>query len=392
MREAVIVSGARTAIGKAPRGKLRTVRPEDMGAAVVAEALRRAEGLKPQDVQDVIMGTAFPEGEQGLNMGRAILLRAGLPEMVPGMTVNRFCSSGLQTIALAAQSVLAGWSEVIIAGGVESQSMVPMVGHHLSPNPTLAVEYPQLYLGMGLTAENVAAKYKVSREDQDKFSLRSHQRAVAAIEAGKFKGEIVPLKVSITEPNGDKSKTDAYIFDTDEGPRRDTTLQALAALRPVFQQGGTVTAGNSSQTSDGAGAVVVMERKYAEANGFKPLVRMISFAVGGVPSEIMGIGPVVAVPKALKIAGLSLQDIDVIELNEAFAAQAIAVIRELGMDEEKVNVNGGAVALGHPLGATGAKLTVQIINEMKRRKLHYGMVTMCIGGGMGAAGIFENLN
>ncbi len=392
MREAVIVSAVRTAIGKAPRGKLRTVRPEDMGASVVAEAIRRAEGLQPNDIEDVIMGTAFPEGEQGLNMGRAIALRAGLPQVVPGMTVNRFCSSGLQTIALAAQQIRAGWGEIIVAGGVESQSTVPMVGFHLAPNPTLALECPGLYLGMGLTAENVAREYHVTREDQDKFSLRSHQRAVAAIDAGRFKGEIVPLQVSITEMDGNRPKTTSYVFDTDEGPRRDTTLEALASLRPVFAQGGTVTAGNSSQTSDGAGAAVVMEKERAKAMGLKPLVRMVSFAVGGVRPEVMGIGPVVAIPKALKVAGLSLKDIGLIELNEAFAAQAVAVIRELGLNEEILNVNGGAVALGHPLGATGAKLTAQLIGEMKRRNVQFGMVTMCIGGGMGAAGIFENLN
>lgn len=391
MKEAVIVSAARTAVGKAPRGRLRTFRPEDMAAAVIVEALHRAEGLKPEQVEDVILGTAFPEGEQGLNVGRAAALRAGLPNTVPGMTVNRFCSSGLQTIALAAQQIRAGWGEIIIAGGMESQSMVPMVGFHLSPNPVLAQENPGLYLGMGLTAENVAREYKISREDQDQFSFRSHQRAIAAQDTGKFKGEIVPLQVSVTEVDGNKPKTIKYVFDADEGPRRDTTLEALANLKPAFALGGTVTAGNSSQTSDGAAAVVVMERKRAEEMGFKPLVRMVSFAVGGVRPEVMGIGPIVAVPKALKLAGLTLDDIGLIELNEAFASQALAVIRELKMDQEKVNVNGGAVALGHPLGATGAKLTVQIINEMKRRNVQFGMVTMCIGGGMGAAGIFENL-
>ncbi len=392
MREAVIVSAVRTAVGKAPRGKLRTVRPEDMGATAVAEAIRRAEGLQPNDIEDVIIGTAFPEGEQGLNMARAVALRAGLPHVVPGMTVNRFCSSGLQTIALAAQQIRAGWGDIIVAGGVESQSTVPMVGFHLAPNPTLALECPGLYLGMGLTAENVAKEYHVTREAQDKFSLRSHQRAIAAQDAGRFKAEIVPLQVSITEMDGHRPRTQNYVFDTDEGPRRDTSLDALASLRPAFAQGGTVTAGNSSQTSDGAGAAVVMEKERAKAMGLKPLVRMVSFAVGGVRPEVMGIGPVVAIPKALKLAGLTLKDIGLIELNEAFAAQAIAVIRELGLNEEIVNVNGGAVALGHPLGATGAKLTAQLIGEMKRRNVQYGMVTMCIGGGMGAAGIFENLN
>ncbi len=391
MREAVIVSAARTAIGKAPRGKLRTYRPEDMAATVVTAALKRAGGLKPEEVEDVIVGCALPEGEQGLNMGRVIALRAGLPYTVPAMTVNRFCSSGLQTIALAAQQIITGWGNCIIAGGAESMSMVPMVGFHFAPDPWMALEYPGVYLGMGLTAENVAREYNVTRQDQDQFSLRSHQRAIAAQDAGKFKDEIVPLEVTIVEKPDGSVRTLKYTFDADEGPRRDTTLDALANLKPAFAQGGTVTAGNSSQTSDGAAAVVVMERERAESMGLKPLVRMVSFAVAGVRPEVMGIGPIAAIPKALKIAGLKLDDIGVIELNEAFAAQAIAVIRGLEMDEERVNVNGGAVALGHPLGATGAKLTVQLINEMKRRQVQFGMVSMCIGGGMGAAGIFENV-
>jgi acetyl-CoA acyltransferase len=392
MREAVIVSGVRTAIGKAPRGKLRTTRPEDMAATVVSAALKRTKRLEPEDVDDVIIGCAFPEGEQGLNMARIVTLRAGLPHIVPGMTINRFCSSGLQSIALAAQQIRAGWGNAIIAGGVESMSMVPMTGFHLAPNPFLAQEYPGVYLGMGVTAENVAREYKVTREDQDKFSLRSHQRAVAAQDKGKFKDEIVPLDVTIVEKTDGSVQTQKYVFDTDEGPRRDTSLEALAALRPAFQQDGTVTPGNSSQTSDGAGAVVVMERKRAEKMGLKPLVRMVAFAVAGVRPEVMGIGPIAAIPKALKMARLTLDDIGVIELNEAFAAQAVAVVRELKLDEDRVNVNGGAVALGHPLGATGAKLTVQLIHEMKRRKVQFGMVSMCIGGGMGAAGIFENLD
>ncbi len=391
MREAVIVSAARTAIGKAPRGKLRTYRPEDMAATVVTAALKRAGGLKPEEVEDVIVGCALPEGEQGLNMGRVIALRAGLPYTVPAMTVNRFCSSGLQTIALAAQQIITGWGNCIIAGGAESMSMVPMVGFHFAPDPWMALEYPGVYLGMGLTAENVAREYNVTRQDQDQFSLRSHQRAIAAQDAGKFKDEIVPLEVTIVEKPDGSVRTLKYTFDADEGPRRDTTLDALANLKPAFAQGGTVTAGNSSQTSDGAAAVVVMERERAESMGLKPLVRMVSFAVAGVRPEVMGIGPIAAIPKALKIAGLKLDDIGVIELNEAFAAQAIAVIRGLEIDEERVNVNGGAVALGHPLGATGAKLTVQLINEMKRRQVQFGMVSMCIGGGMGAAGIFENV-
>ncbi len=391
MREAVIVSGVRTAVGKAPRGKLRTTRPDDMAATVVREAFQRAGGLKPEDVDDVIIGCAMPEGEQGLNMGRIAALRAGLPNAVTGMTVNRFCASGVQTIALAAQQIRAGWGDCIVAGGAESMSMVPMIGFHFAPNPYLAMEYPSVYLGMGLTAENVAEQYDVSRQAQDEFAYRSHRNALAAIETGKFQNEIVPLDVNLFEMESGGTREQKYVFNIDEGPRRDTTLEALANLKPVFRNGGSVTAGNSSQTSDGAGAVVVMSDEKARALGMKPLVKMLSFAVGGVAPEIMGIGPVQAIPKALKLAGLELKDIDVIELNEAFAAQAVAVIRQLEMDEEKVNVNGGAIALGHPLGATGAKLTVQLIHEMKRRNLQYGMVTMCIGGGMGAAGIFENV-
>ncbi|MEW5719044.1 MAG: acetyl-CoA C-acyltransferase [Chloroflexota bacterium] len=392
MREAVIVSAVRTAVGKAPRGKLRTFRPEDMAAAVVSAALKRAPALKAENVDDVIMGCAFPEGEQGMNPARIIALRAGIPYTVPAMTINRFCSSGMQAIALGAQQIMAGWGDAIIAGGIESMSMVPMTGYHFAPNPTLAVEYPGAYLGMGLTAENVAREYGITREAQDKFSLVSHQRAIAAIDAGKFKDEIVPLDVKIVEWLDGKKNEQRYVFDVDEGPRRDSTLEALANLRPAFMQGGTVTAGNSSQTSDGAGAVVIMNREKANALGLKPLVKMIAFAVAGVKPEFMGIGPIEAIPKALKLAGLTLADIGVIELNEAFAAQSLAVVNTLKLDPEKTNVNGGAIALGHPLGATGAKLTVQIINEMKRRKVQFGMVSMCIGGGMGAAGIFENVN
>jgi acetyl-CoA acyltransferase len=392
MREAVIVSAVRTAVGKAPRGKLRTFRPEDMAAAVVSAALKRAPALKAESVDDVIFGCAFPEGEQGLNITRMIALRAGVPYTVPAMTINRFCSSGMQAIALGAQQILAGWGDAIIAGGVESMSMVPMTGYHFAPNPTFATEWPGAYLGMGLTAENVARDYKITREAQDKFSLLSHQRAAAAIEAGKFKDEIVPLDVKIVELLDGKKNEQKYVFNVDEGPRRDSTYEALANLKPAFMQGGTVTAGNSSQMSDGAGAVVVMNREKAESLGLKPLVKMIAFAVAGVKPEMMGIGPIEAIPKALKLAGLKLEDIGVIELNEAFAAQSLAVVNTLKLDPEKVNVNGGAIALGHPLGATGAKLTVQIINEMKRRKVQFGMVSMCIGGGMGAAGIFENLS
>lgn len=391
MRQPVIVSTARTAVGKAPRGKLRTVRPDDMASSVIKAAVERAGGLDPKQIDDVIIGCALPEGEQGLNMGRIAALRAGLPDTVTGMTVNRFCSSGLQTIALAAQQIIAGWGDTIVAGGSESMSLVPMVGFHFAPNPYLALEYPGVYLSMGLTAENVAAQYNVTREDQDQFALRSHQRAIAAIEAGKFKDQVVPLDVEVVERENGGTRDLKYTFDVDEGPRRDTSPQALASLRPVFRDGGTVTAGNSSQTSDGAAAVVIMEREKALAFGLTPLVRMVSFAVAGVPPELMGVGPVAAIPKALKIAGLTLDDIDLIELNEAFAAQAVAVMRQLEIDPERVNVNGGAIALGHPLGATGAKLTVQLVHEMKRRRAQFGMVTMCIGGGMGAAGIFENV-
>jgi acetyl-CoA acyltransferase len=391
MREAVIVSAARTAVGKSGRGALNGTRPDDMAAAAIKAAVERAPGLDPKEIDDVILGCAMPEAEQGLNMARAALLRAGLPVEVPGQTVNRFCSSGLQTIALAAQQIMTGMGEIVVAGGAESMSMVPMSGHHFAPNPEIAELTPDLYLGMGLTAENVARKYGVSREDQDAFALRSHQRALAAIESGAFKDQIVPLDVEKIWFEGGKRQRAATTFDTDEGPRRDTSAAALAKLKPVFAASGTVTAGNSSQTSDGAAAVVVMSREKADALGLKPLARFVSFAVAGVPPEIMGIGPVAAVPKALKLAGLSLEDMDLIELNEAFAAQALAVMRALEMDEEKVNVNGGAIALGHPLGCSGAKLTVQILHELARRGGRYGMVTMCVGGGQGAAGIFERL-
>ncbi len=393
MKEAVIVSSVRTAIGKAPAGKLARYRPEDMGATVVKEAIARAPGLDPKEIEDVIIGCATPEGEQGYQMARVICQRAGLPTEVPGQTVNRFCSSGLQTIALASERIIAGFGEVFVAGGVESMSASAQGGGRFKPNPYLAEEYPAAYTSMGITAENVADKYNVNRADSDEFSFHSHQKAIAAIEGGKFKNEIVPLQVEYVDldENG-KRRARNYTFDTDEGPRKDTSLEALAKLRPVFKNGGTVTAGSSSQTSDGAGAAVVMERGRAEALGLKPLARFVAFAVGGVPAEIMGIGPVVAIPKALKLAGLTLDQIDLFELNEAFSAQALAVIRTLEMDMDKINVNGGAVALGHPLGATGAILTAKLINEMKRRQSKYGMVTMCIGGGMGAAGIFENLH
>jgi acetyl-CoA acyltransferase len=391
MREAVIVSAVRTAVGKAPRGALRSVHPTDLAATVIRSAVERVPGLDPKEIDDVILGCAMPEAEQGLNMARVALLRAGLPTDVPGQTVNRFCASGLQTIALAAQQVMSGMGDVVVAGGAESMSAVPMGGHHFAPNPAMAEMSPDVYLGMGLTAENVAKRYEVSREDQDAFALRSHQRAIAAIDAGLFKDEIVPIEVEHVWFENGRVQRSTMIFDTDEGPRRDTSAEALAKLKPVFAVNGTVTAGNSSQTSDGSAAVVVMSREKADALGVKPLARFVSFAVAGVPPEIMGIGPVAAIPKALKQAGLTIDQIDLIELNEAFAAQALAVIRALELDEEKVNVNGGAIALGHPLGCTGAKLTVQILHELRRRGGRYGLITMCIGGGMGAAGIVEML-
>jgi len=391
MPEAVIVAAARTAVGRANRGALAHTRPEDMGAAAVKEAVRRAEGLDPADIDDVIMGCAMPEGPQGLNMGRIIALRAGLPDSVTAQTVNRFCSSGLQTIALGAQQIMAGMGQVVVAGGTESMSAVPMSGFCFRPNPWLVDHRPEAYVAMGITAENVAREHEISREDADEFSSRSHERALAAIRDGKFKDEIVPLEIEEVTMNGGRTAK-TITFDTDEGPRPGSTPEVLAKLRPAFHARGTVTAGNSSQTSDGAAAVVVMSREKAAELGLAPLARFVSFAVGGVRPEVMGIGPVVAIPKALKLAGLTLSDIDLVELNEAFACQALAVIREAGLDPEKTNVNGGAVALGHPLGATGAKLTTQLLYEMKRRGSRYGMVTMCIGGGMGAAGIFENLS
>ncbi len=387
MNEAVLVAGLRTAVGKAPRGSLRTTRPDDMAAEVIAALMKRTPALAADAIDDVIIGCAMPEAESGNNVARIAAIRAGLPDSVPAVTVNRFCSSGSQTIAMAAERIMAGMAEQIIAGGTESMSLVRGNGR-FRPNPDLIEHRPGVYLGMGLTAENVARQYNVSREDADAFSFRSHQKALAAQKAGKFADDgIVPLDVEIV---GESSRQ-RITFDKDEGPRADTTVEALAKLRPVFHARGVVTAGNSSQTSDGAAAVVVMSRRRAEELGLKPMARFISFAVGGVPPEIMGMGPTVAVPKALKLAGLKLEDIDLIELNEAFGAQALAVMRELSMNEERVNVNGGAIALGHPLGASGAKLTVQLLGEMRRRRVRYGMVTMCVGGGQGAATIFENL-
>ena len=392
MKEAVIVSIARTAVGKAPRGTLRSTRPDDMAATVIQEIVRRIAGLDANEIEDVILGCAMPEAQQGNNMARVASLRAGLPVSCSAMTINRFCSSGLQSIALGSERIMAGFAEVIVAGGAESMSMIPMGGYHFSPNPYLMDHYPDSYLNMGLTAENLARKHAISREEADQFSLRSHQRALAAIAEGKFKEEVVPLEVIEVSINGkDKSQTRKIVFNTDEGPRRETSLEALAKLKPAFHAYGTVTAGNSSQMSDGAAAAVVMSMERAKSLGAKPLARFVSYAAAGTLPEEMGVGPVYAIPKALKLAGLKLSDIELIELNEAFAAQALSVIKLAGLDPEKTNVNGGAIALGHPLGCTGAKLTATLLAEMKRRKLRYGMVTMCVGGGMGAAGIFENL-
>ncbi len=392
MKDAVIVSAVRTPVGKAKRGGLATARPDEMAATVIQALLKRTPNLNPAEIEDVVIGCAFPEGEQGMNMARMIALRAGLPESVPGETINRFCSSGVQAIAHAAYAIQSGQIETAIAGGAESMTMVPMTGYKFSPNPCFAQDLPHYFTNMGLTAENVSVKYNVSREDQDEFSLRSNQKAAKAVDSGLFDPELVPMDVEITELGADeKPVKKKFTVKRDEGPRGDSTLEVLAKLKPAFKEGGVVTAGNSSQMSDGAAGVVVMSAEKAAALGLKPLARFVAFAVGGVPPELMGIGPIVAIPKALKVAGLSLKDIDLIELNEAFAAQSLAVIRTLELDESKVNVNGGAIALGHPLGCTGAKLTTQLVHEMGRRKSKYGMVTMCIGGGMGAAAIFENL-
>jgi len=397
MKEAVIVNSLRTAVGKAPKGTLRHTRPDDMAAAVISALMQRTPALEAEQIDDVILGCAIPEAEQGNNMARVATLRAGLPASVSAMTINRFCSSGLQSIAMASERIIAGFADVIIAGGAESMSLIPMAGHKVAPNPYLADCYPDVYLNMGLTAENVARKYNVSREDADAFAMASHQKALAAIRDGKFKDEIVPLEVTTTvfsnsaNGNGGKPETQKKIFEVDEGPRADTSLDALAKLKPVFHAHGSVTAGNSSQTSDAAAAAIIMSAERAKALGLRPFARFVAFATAGVPPEIMGIGPVAAIPKVLRLAGLKLADIDLIELNEAFAAQALAVIREAGLDPAKVNVNGGAVALGHPLGCTGARLTATLLQEMKRRGSRYGLVTMCIGGGQGAAGIFENL-
>jgi acetyl-CoA acyltransferase len=389
--EALIVAAVRTPVGKAKKGGLSSVRPDEMAANVIQALLQRAPNLDPAQIEDVIIGCAFPEGEQGLNMARMIALRAGLPISVPGETINRYCSSGVQAIAHAAYAIQSGQIETAIAGGVESMTMVPMAGYKFSPNPYFAQDLPQYYTNMGLTAEKVALRYEVNREDQDAFALRSHQRASKAVVSGLLDPELTPVKVEVIEYADATTQRHDFVVRRDEGPRSDTSLEALANLKPAFKKNGMVTAGNSSQLSDGAAGTIVMSAKKAANLGLKPLARFVSFAVGGVSPELMGIGPVVAIPKSLKIAGLSLSDIDLIELNEAFAAQSLAVMRELDMDDEKVNVNGGAIALGHPLGCTGAKLTTQLIYEMGRRKSKYGMVTMCVGGGMGAAAIFENL-
>lgn len=393
MKEAVIVSAVRTAVGKAPKGTLRYTRPDDLAAAAIREAVSRVPGLDKQEIEDVIMGCAFPEAEQGMNVARTAMIEAGLPVETSAMTVNRYCSSGLQTIAIAADRIANGGAEVIIAGGLETMSMIPMGGNVVRPNPKLVETYPDYYLNMGLTAENVARKYEISREQADEFAFASHQKAVSAIDDGKFREEIVPISVRVDElDERGRVRSKEVVFDTDEGPRRDTSPESLAKLKPVFHAKGTVTAGNSSQMSDGAAAVVVMSSEKAAALGLKPLARFVAYATAGCLPEEMGVGPVYAIPKALKLAGLTLDQIDLIELNEAFAAQSLAVIKLLEMDPARINVNGGAIALGHPLGCTGAKLTATLLQEMRRRGARYGMVTMCVGGGMGAAGIFERLD
>jgi acetyl-CoA acyltransferase len=393
MADAVIVSAVRTAAGKAPNGTLRGTRPDELAAAVIAEALRRAPGIDASEVDDVILGCAMPEAEQGLNVARIASLRAGVPVSAPAVTINRFCSSGLQAIAFAAERVMCGFSSTIVAGGTESMSLVPMGGNKLSPNPALVDSYPDVYLSTGLVAENHARESSISREDQDAFALRSHQRAVAAIDAGRFADEIVPVTARLVvsaEGNG-KPSIREWPFAVDEGPRRDTSADALARLKPAFHARGTVTAGNSSQTSDGASAVVVTSAERARERGLTPLARFVAYTTAGVEPERFGLGPVPAIRKVLKLAGLTLDQMDLVELNEAFAAQVLACLKELPIDPERLNVNGGAIALGHPLGCTGAKLTTSILYEMQRRKARYGLVSMCVGGGMGAAGIFERM-
>ena len=391
MNSPVIVSAVRTAVGKAPKGKLSATRPDDMAAIAMRAAIERVNGLRNEDIDDIYIGCAMPEAEQGMNVARVSAFRAGIPYSVPAMTLNRFCSSGLQSIAFAADRITSGAAHCILAGGTESMSMIPMGGHKIAPNPTLIDENPDTYLSMGLTAENLASEFHIGREEQDAFALESHRRALAAMEAERFKDEIVPLPVhEVTIENGHRT-TREFSFGTDEGPRRDTSMEALGKLKPAFKAGGTVTAGNASQMSDGAAAVVVMSKEKADSMGLRPLARFVAYATAGVRPEIMGIGPVEAIPKVLKLAGLKLENIDLIELNEAFAVQSLAVIRALSLDPSKVNVNGGAIALGHPLGCTGSKLTATLLYEMQRRGARYGMVTMCVGGGMGAAGIFERI-
>jgi acetyl-CoA acyltransferase len=388
---AVIVSAVRTAVGKAPRGALSSTRPDDMAAVAIRAAVDRVPGLNPENIDDIYMGCAMPEAEQGMNVARVAAFRAGIPYSVPAMTLNRFCSSGLQSIAFAAERIASGAAHCIVAGGTESMSMIPMGGHKIAPNPSLIETNPDTYLSMGLTAENLATEYRISRDEQDAFALESHRRAVQALDSGRFSDEIAPLPVHEVLVERGQSLVREFTFAADEGPRRDTSMEALAKLKPAFKAGGTVTAGNASQMSDGAAAVVVMSEEMARSLGLKPLGRFVGYATAGVPPEVMGIGPIAAVPKVLKQAGLSLESLDLIELNEAFAVQALAVIRELGLDTSKVNVNGGAIALGHPLGCTGSKLTATLLYEMKRRGSRYGLVTMCVGGGMGAAGIFERV-
>ncbi|MFM8535657.1 MAG: acetyl-CoA C-acyltransferase [Acidimicrobiia bacterium] len=391
MQDAVVVSAVRTAVGKAPRGTLSVMRPDELGAIAIKGALARVPQLDPALVDDVIIGCAMPEGEQGMNVARISSLRAGIPVEASAVTINRFCSSGLQAIAYGAERIMLGAAGAAVAGGTESMSMVPMGGNKISPNPALVQSYPDVYLSTGLVAENHARESSITRAQQDEFALRSHQRAVKAIESGFFKNEIVPLTVRVTQPNGGTPSIKELTFDTDEGPRKDTSLDVLGKLKPAFHVSGTVTAGNSSQMSDGGAAVVLTSAALARERGLTPLARFVGYATAGVAPELFGIGPVPAIRKVLKQTGLTLDQIDLIELNEAFAAQALACIKELGLDPDKVNVNGGAIALGHPLGCTGAKLTATIINELHRRKARYGMVTMCVGGGMGAAGIFERL-
>jgi acetyl-CoA acyltransferase len=391
MNSAVIVSAVRTAVGKAPKGKLSATRPDDLAAIAIKAAIKRVAGLRAEDVEDIYIGCAMPEAEQGMNVARVAAFRAGIPYTVPAMTLNRFCSSGLQSISFAADRIATGSATCILAGGTESMSMIPMGGHKVAPNPTLIDEIPDTYLSMGLTAENLASNFRISRDEQDEFALQSHRKALSALDAKRFNDEIVPVAVREVVLTNGHTESNEFTFTSDEGPRRDTSMEALAKLKPAFKVGGTVTAGNASQMSDGAAAVIVMSEAKAKEMGLQPLARVVAYATAGVPPDIMGIGPVAAIPKVLKQAGLRLDDIDLIELNEAFAVQALSVIREAGLDPAKVNVNGGAIALGHPLGCTGSKLTATLLYEMKRRGARYGMVTMCVGGGMGAAGIFERM-